>query len=107
MRQTRARARSAAARPSSARGPSAAPMIEPSTSATAIHLYSTMPWCKSVPTIASSIPSSPAQTPRRAVLGELIHFRERTKRAVAIRYATSIKMFVADHRVSVSWGRWL
>ncbi len=47
-----------------------------------------------MPTIASSIPSSPAHTPRRAVLGELIHLSERTKRAVAIRYATSITMFV-------------
>src|SRR5437899_12110731 len=48
-----------------------------------------MPLCNRVPAIASSIPTSPAQTPRRAVTGELSHFNESTKRAVAIRYVIS------------------
>src|SRR5262245_25285085 len=39
-----------------------------------------------VPTISSSMPISPASTPRRAVLGALSHFREKTNSAVAIRY---------------------
>jgi len=39
----------------------------------------------SVPTIARSMPSSPAHTPWRAVVGELIHFRDITNSAVAMR----------------------
>jgi hypothetical protein len=36
-----------------------------------------------VPQIASSIPNSPAQTPWRAVVGELIHFSDRMNSALA------------------------
>src|SRR5690348_6434989 len=36
------------------------------------------------------MPISPAKTPRRAVVGELSHFNERMKSAVAIRYVISM-----------------
>ena len=35
----------------------------------------------SVPMMASNMPASPAKTPRRAVVGERIHFSENTNRA--------------------------
>src|SRR5580704_6374349 len=59
-----------------------------------------MPRCSSVPTMARNMPISPAHTPRRAVAGELSHFNERMKSAVAIRYVNSITCSVA-----IMWSR--
>ncbi len=62
--------------------------------------------CSSVPTIASSIPSSPASTPRRAVVGELIHFSERMNSAVATKYVISMAYPLLSNSFMVSWVRW-
>jgi hypothetical protein len=48
------------------------------------------------------MPSSPAQTPCRAVVGELIHLRDKMKRAVAIRYIISMIIYVDGKEVMVS-----
>jgi hypothetical protein len=59
------------------------PMAEPSSTAARIHSQ-LKTWCESsVPVTASSIPNSPANTPRRAVAGEFIHFSERMNNAPA------------------------
>src|SRR5882757_3260851 len=55
-----------------------------------------MPLCNRVPAMASNIPTSPAQTPRRAVIGELSHFNESTNSAVAIRYVISSMFSLAN-----------
>jgi hypothetical protein len=44
-----------------------------------------MSGCNSVPMMASAMPPTPANTPRRAVNGSLIHFSEKMNSAVATR----------------------
>ena len=64
---------------------SAAPIADPMNAAIRIHRKSTISPCRRVPTIAAAIPSSPARTPRRAVVGCDNHLSERMKPALAPR----------------------
>src|SRR3977135_1594247 len=50
------------------------------------------------------MPSSPAQTPCRAVVGELIHLSDRMKRAVATRHVISMIMSCEGKERTVSGG---
>ena len=62
---------------------SGAPTAVPITIAIRIHSILTAPVRSSVPMIASSMPNSPAKTPRRAVTGELNHLIARTTHSAA------------------------
>ena len=62
-----------------------------------------MPWCSSVPQIASSMPISPAQMPWRAVVGELIHFSERMNSTLAIRYTSSMMTWDPASSPVITW----
>jgi hypothetical protein len=64
---------------------SGTPMTAPITMAMAIQRNSTISDFISVPTIARSIPISPALTPLRAVLGWLSHFSDMMKPTAEIR----------------------
>ena len=64
---------------------SGTPMTVPITKAMPIHLKVMISWCSRVPRMAAVIAKAPATTPRRAVLGELSHFSEKTNNAVAAR----------------------
>ena len=61
------------------------PAMMPSTSAMAIQLKLTICGCSIVPMTASDMPPTPANTPRRAVFGSLIHCSERMNSAVETR----------------------
>ena len=63
-----------------------------------------MPWRSSVPQIASNMPASPAQMPWRAVVGELIHFRERMNNTLAIRYKSSITTWPPASSPVIIWS---
>ncbi len=64
--------------------PSGMPMIAPTTSAIRIHWNWTSSGLKKVVSTAIAAPISPASTPRRAVAGELSHFSDRMKSAMAM-----------------------
>jgi hypothetical protein len=53
--------------------------------------------------MASAIPTSPAITPRRAVVGELSHFRDKMKSMVATKYVISMKVSAGIMAFSARW----
>ncbi len=63
----------------------AAPIADPTKTAIRIQRTSTMLAWTRVPTMAASMPSSPARTPLRAVVGWVSHFRARMKPTLATR----------------------
>src|SRR6516164_7263644 len=50
------------------------------------------------------MPASPAQTPRRAVAGELSHFSDRMNSAVAMRYVDSMMASIAIMSLWLPWA---
>ena len=53
--------------------------------------------------MARAMPTSPAMTPRRAVVGELSHFSDKIKRMVATKYVISMKVSVGIMAFSARW----